>query len=164
MLRAWAVLFLFAGLGLAQVPEGPPPPYFPWWESAISNRLNLTSSQRDQIQEIQRQFRDRMIDERAAAQKAEAAISDLFAADEINDRAANRAIDELVKTREALTRSLTEMSLKLRQVLTAEQWHRLRSFQERREDMRRRGTPLRGPRGNSRGPADQTEPPAPDPR
>ena len=169
-MRALVTALLMTGLALAQMPGGPearppadPPAYFPWWESPISGRLNLSAEQQHQIQEIQRDYRDRMIDQRASVQKAEAAIQDLFAAEKIDERRAKRAIDQMVKVRGDLTRSITEMSLKIREVLTTEQWQQLRSFQA--ENFRRRAGPgpgsgagrrgMRGPRGPDRPPQDQ---------
>jgi len=145
MYRTLAVFLAFAGLGLAQAPNV----YFPWWENAISNRLSLTEDQRDSVRSIQQEYRDRMIDQRAEVEKSDAAIADIFAAEQVDDEDAKRAISQLVEARGALTRSMTEMSLDLRKVLTAEQWRRLRNLQGR---MGRRGVGAEppGPR-NQRG-------------
>lgn len=129
MYRILAILFLFAGLGLAQTP----PAYFPWWERPVSSRLNLNQDQRDNIREILQEYRDKMIDQRARVEKADAAFVDVFAEEEIDEAAAKQAMDELIEARGALTRSMATMSLDLRQILTTDQWRRLRNLQDRQE-------------------------------
>ncbi len=157
MFRLLAVLLTFAGLGLGQAPNA----YFPWWDRPISNRLNLTADQRDNIRSILQSYRDRMIDERAAVEKAEASFADIFAEDEVDDAAVRQAMEELIDARDNLTRSMTTMGLELRQVLTSEQWRRLRDLQERQE--RRGVTPPAGPAAGPRNQRRQAGPPPANP-
>jgi Spy/CpxP family protein refolding chaperone len=114
-----------------------------WWENPVINGLNLSDAQRRQIMSVTREFRNRMVDARAAVEKAEGEMNDLFNDGNAEDRRANDAIDRLAKARADLTRVVSQMSLKLRGVLTAEQWQEL----QRRE--RRPGGP---PDGDPRGP------------
>ncbi len=158
-----AVLLFLTGPLLAQ----PPRAYFPWWEGPLAGSLNLTETQKQQIRNVLREYRDRMIDQRAAVEKAEAAVEDIFNEDKPADADVKAAIEQLVEARGAMTRTFTEMSLKLRRVLTAQQWADL---QRRRSEWRSRAmrdhfSPARrppGPRGPQ--PADRPpEPPSPPP-
>jgi len=155
-----ALLILFSSAVLAQTP---PRAYFPWWESPLSRDLNLTPEQQDQIRSILKQNRAKMIDERAAVEKAEAAVEDLFNEPEVNEAQAEKAIDELVAARGEMTRTFTRMSLKLRQVLTEQQWHRLQARRSQWKSMmwkRRRPAENRWS-GRPRGPASPGAPPPP---
>ncbi len=147
MLKTLGVVLLLA---VAAAAQGPPRAYFPWWESRLTERLDLSEEQHTRIRAILKQYRDQMIDQRGAVEKADAEIEDLFAEQEIDQEHARRTIDRLVTARGEMTRSLTVMSLELRQVLTADQWRRLRELQDKRRDqfMRRRQGPPRGPRGS----------------
>lgn len=139
-----AIAFLLSGV----VASAQPPPYFPWWESRFSDDINLDESQRQRIRDIQREYRDKMIDQRAELEKAEARLEDLFSEPEITDAAAESTVDELIAAREAMTRSLTEMSIELRRVLTLEQWSELREKRRELGDrLRRRPTRGHPPRG-----------------
>lgn len=163
MRTALAMLLFLSGSLLAQ----PPRAYFPWWEGPLTRSLNLTDAQREQIRDILREHRDEMIDRRAAMEKAEAEVEDLFNEEAPEGAKAKAAIDQLVAARGAMTRTFTEMSLKLRRVLTTEQWNDL---QQRRSEwrsrvMRDRASPGRrppGPRGPRPGEG-APEPPSPPP-
>ena len=124
------------------LPAQPPRAYFPWWDGRLVADLNLSTDQREKIRSILRVHRDKLIDERAAVEKAEAEVEDLFAENEIDESKAQPAIDRLVQARSALTRSFTEMGLKLRRVLTMEQWKELQQRRSRGE------RPMRRPRGD----------------
>jgi Spy/CpxP family protein refolding chaperone len=165
-MRTLAILLLLtASTALAQ-----PRPYFPWWEGRFTRDLDLSDEQRQEIRSIQKRYRDLMIDQRAAAEKADARLQDLFDSEEIPAAAAKSAVDTLVEARGAMTRSLTEMSVELRQVLTAEQWRDLQKKQEEMRDrmrnMRDRGRGAGRPRrpgGPPRKSEDPTDGPPPPP-
>jgi len=149
-MKPLALLFvLMAGIALAQ----PPRAYFPWWESRFSEGIGLTEEQKGEIRDIQKKYRNLMIDERANVEKAEGNLSDLFSEDEIDDAATRAAVDRLVAARGEMTRLLTEMSVELRKVLTTGQW---RALEQRRSERRpsrrfdqrmRRGGPAPSPEG-----------------
>jgi len=135
----------------------PPRAYFPWWESPLARELNLTDEQREKITAILKESRAEIIDKRAAVEKAEAEVEDLFAEPVLDQARAQQAIDRLVAARGELTRAFTELSLKLRVVLTQEQWKEL---QQRRPRWRPFGERLRPFRpGKPRGPR---RPPSPE--
>ena len=125
----------------------------PWWDSNIARDLNLTDAQTKQIRATVQEFRGRMFDLRTAASKAESEVQAAFDEDPVDQRKATAAIDQLASTRADLTKALSEMDLKLRTILTAEQWQELKR--------RQRSWPGRGGRrggapsatGTSTGPA-----------
>jgi len=129
---------------------------FPWWDNPLSQGLNLTDAQRTQIAAVVKEYRNRLVDERAAVEKAEGELEDVFGEDTVDQRRAAEAIDHLTAARTELTKSLAQMSLRMRTVLTAQQWQDLQR--------RQRG----GPRGEGkssrrRGPGPGSAPPGPPP-
>lgn len=141
-MRRLLVLAVFLTPALAQ----PPRAYFPWWESPLARELNLSEEQRQKIRQIVRESRNQLIDKRAAAEKAEAELEDLFSEPVIDQARALQAIDRLVAARGDLTRAFAELSLKVRMVLTPEQW---KDLQQRRSRWRPFGA---GPPGAPRPP------------
>lgn len=144
MYRYFLVLALAALPALAQMPRG----VFNWWDSPIAKDLNLTEDQQKQIRSIVRDSRARLIDQRAAAEKAEAEFEDAFNEDAFDQRRAGDALDRLVTARGELMRGFSQMSLRLRALLTPEQYRELqrkrprpapgqelrRELQQRRQD------------------------------
>ncbi len=134
-----AALFLAVLAGPARTQ--PPRAYFPWWDSEVARDISLTGAQRDRIKEVQQRFRDQMIDQRAALEKAEARLEDVYDDESIDEARASAAIEDLITARGAMTRSLTLMSLELRKVLSAEQWaalqKKIRRFRSERFSNRR---------------------------
>jgi Spy/CpxP family protein refolding chaperone len=72
-----------------------------------------------------REFRPHLIDIRAEVEKAEIDLQTQFDQDPVDQGKANQAIDHLIAARSDLTRTLSELSLRLRTVLTAQQWQEL---------------------------------------
>lgn len=119
------ILLLLAGLPLvlsAQPGEG----LRPWWQGPLIDVVNLTDAQRTQIQATTREFRNRLVDARAAVEKAEGELDDIFNDAKVDERRGNDAIDRLARARGDLTKVISQMSLRLRVVLTTEQWQELR--------------------------------------
>jgi Spy/CpxP family protein refolding chaperone len=115
----------------------------PWWESSVSRDLNLSDAQTKQIRTTVQEFRGRMFDLRDAVNKAEGELQSAFNEDPVDQKKANEAIDRLVAARGDLMRATSQMDLKLRTVLTAQQWQELQN--------RQRTWPGPGP-GRRRGP------------
>jgi Spy/CpxP family protein refolding chaperone len=103
----------------------------PWWDRPVVRNLGLSEDQLMQIRAITRESRDRLIQLRAAVRSAEAALADEFSEDRINVDSAQADIEKVVSARGELMRAISEMSLKVRQVLTYSQW----------QELRRRGAP-----------------------
>lgn len=128
LIRSIALLLTLAAAGLlAQPPRG----FFPWWEGPLVRDINLTEDQQRQVREVVREFRGKLIDTRAAVEKAEAEVEDLLNEDQTDARRAGEAVDKLVAARGDMTRAFAQMSLKLRSVLTPQQWRQLRDRQPR---------------------------------
>jgi Spy/CpxP family protein refolding chaperone len=104
---------------------------FPWWDNPLSRDLNLNDTQRTQIQAVVKEYRNRLVDERAAVEKAEGELEDAFSEDTVDQRRAAEAIDHLTAARGELTKSLAQMSLRMRTVLTVQQWQDLQRRQGR---------------------------------
>jgi Spy/CpxP family protein refolding chaperone len=128
------VLILAIPLGLyAQEPRGAQGArggLFPWWDSPIVNGLDLTDAQRAQIHSVIGEYRGRMMEVRGAVQKAESDLDQVFNEDTVDQRRGSEAIDRLTKARADMTKSVSEMSLRMRAVLTTQQWQELRQRQQ----------------------------------
>ncbi len=107
----------------------------PWWSSPFVQDLNLTEAQKTDIRNAVKDSRDRIIEIRATIQKADADVQAAFGENPVDQRKANDAIERLVAARSDMTRTLSQMSLKIRTILTAEQWQEL----QRRQPGRRGG-------------------------
>lgn len=99
---------------------------FPWWDNPVAGSLNLSEAQTKQIRATVQEFRNRLVDARAAVEKAEGAVQDIFEADQPDQQRATVAIDQLGTARAELTRVTTQMSFKLRGILSSSQWQELR--------------------------------------
>jgi Spy/CpxP family protein refolding chaperone len=151
-------LWLLVLLPVALCAQGRPP-FGPWWDGPVVNGLNLSEAQRKQIQTTTRDFRNRLVDARASVQKAEGELDDVFNSDKLDQRRANDAINRLANARGELTKVMSQMSLQLRQVLTAEQWQELQRRERgpQRLDAKPGPEDRRGPGGSKR-----RRPPPPD--
>jgi len=120
-------LFVLPALVVAQTAPGRGPR--PWWDSHISRDLNLTDAQTKQIQSTQQEFRPRMLELRAAVNKAESDLQTVFDEDPVDQHKASDAIDRLAAARSELTKAVSQMDLRFRMVLTAQQWQQLQQRQ-----------------------------------
>jgi Spy/CpxP family protein refolding chaperone len=162
-----------------QMPRGT----FNWWETPLARDINLSEDQRKQIQDTIRGFRPKLIDMRANLEKAELDTEDVLNDDTLDQKRANESIERLVTARGDMTRMMSQMSVKLRAILTTDQWkqlqrkrHEMGQGQGMRQGMgpmnqdgrmnRRQGAGPNGPPpGSGVGgppPAPQAKPPAPE--
>ncbi len=123
MRRLVFLMMLTAAITLGQ--PHPPRGFFAWWDSPIARDLNLKEEQNQQIREVVRSYRNKLIDQRSAMDKAEGDLEDVFNDDKIDQRKANDAVERLANARADMSRTVSQMSLKLRTILTADQWHEL---------------------------------------
>ena len=122
MRRTILLALLLSGSLFAQMPKS----LYAWWSKPVVTRqLNLTNVQRQQIRATVMQFRPHLIDIRAEVTKAEIDLQAQFDHDPVDQGKANQAIERLIAARTDLTRTLSQMSLKLRTVLTEQQWRDL---------------------------------------
>ncbi len=115
----WAVLFSATLFGQA------PRSFYPWWDGQIAENLNLSPGQKDQVRGVVAAYRTRLAEVRAAAMKAEDAVEAVVNEENVNEERANAAIRVLATARYNVTQVVSEMSLKLRMVLTQDQWKEL---------------------------------------
>jgi Spy/CpxP family protein refolding chaperone len=118
-----------------------------WWEGDVSKNANLSEAQQKQVLEIRKEFRPRMMDVQRAVNKADADLAAAFNEDAIDQAKANDAINRLATARAELTRTVSQFSLKLRTVLTAQQWQQLQGARPPWPDR---------PGGRRRGPSTST--------
>lgn len=133
-------IVLIALLAFQPAAAQPPRAYFPWWDQPLAKDLNLTPAQRQKIRTTVHEYRDKLMQERAAVQKAEIDLQDVFDNDTIDITRAFAAVENLARARENLTRTFAEMAVRLRMVLTNQQWHEL---QKRRQQQSNRSGPTR---------------------
>jgi len=137
--RRWLAVILIAVPGALWAQ--PRTVSLPWWENPLASGLTLTESQRTRIQDVVHEYRDRLANLRVEVDQAEAALEAIFNEEVVDQRRGNAAIDRLARTRADLTRAVSEMTLKLRAVLTPQQW----------QELQRRGEEgARGGRGSDR--------------
>ncbi len=141
-----SVILMFL-LSLSAWAQGPRD-FFPWWDTPVARDIKLTDAQQKQVQATVREYRSRLIDVRAGVEKAEGDVADLFNDDQFDTKKANDAVERLVATRSELTRAFSQMSVKLRSVLTAQQW---RELEKRRPHQPMPGH-MQGPRKTMPGP------------
>jgi len=159
--RPWKYLFLVLAVPLALGAQGPRGGLFPWWDGPMVDGLDLTDAQRAQIHSVVQEYRGRMMEVRVAVQKAENDLEQVFNEDTVDQRRGSEAIDRLTKARADMTKSVSEMSLRMRAVLTSQQWQELQRRQpgSRIENAGRGSGPQGGPgrgrrlaKGGSKGP------------
>lgn len=124
MMRWLCALALAASAALGQQPEP-----FAWWDSPLAANLNLSADQQRQIRATVRDFRDQLIEKRAAVQMAEGRLQDAMNEEPVNEGRAKEAIDRVVAARGELMRTVSQMALRMRMVLTPEQWQRVQRRQ-----------------------------------
>jgi len=121
MHRILILALLVAGCASAQMPKG----FYAWWSKPIVKTLNLSPVQQRQIRQTIVQYRPKLIDIRAEVSKAEIDLQAQFDHDPVDPAKTNQAIERLIAARSDLTRTLSQMSLKLRTLLTESQWREL---------------------------------------
>ena len=149
--RRWTYLFvgILLALPAGLSAQGPRGGLFPWWDSPMVNGLDLTDAQRTQIRTVVQEYRGKMMEVRGAVQKAESDLDAVFNEDTVDQHRGSEAIDRLTRARAEMTKSVSEMSLRMRAVLTAQQWQELQRRQ--REQVSRIENAGRGP-GSQGGP------------
>ena len=119
---------------------------FPWWDRPIVKDLGLSDEQLKQIRTTVERSRDRIGQLREAIDAAEVRLKDEMNASSVDSQKAEDAIEKVIAARSELTRAISQMSLKLRLILTTTQWEELQKRQPRRPTFDRGPGPPR-PRG-----------------
>jgi len=105
----------------------PNPETTAWWDQPIVQDLGLSEDQNKKIRATVAEARDRLIELRSAADKAEAVLQETMNEDKVDLRRGQEAIDRVVATRGEMMRAVAQMSLKLRAILTSAQWQILQT-------------------------------------
>ncbi len=149
MIKRWLLTILaIPGALLAQgARQGPAWWESPWWNGPLVQDLDLSEAQRKEIRVTIREYRGHLMDLREAVQRSDGDLDAILRASPVDQRKANEAIDRLANTRGELARTLSQMTLRLRAILTDEQWQQL---EQRASERRPGGGPAdarRGPNG-----------------
>ena len=127
---------MFPAVLLAQRRPGPRqgPAWWesPWWNSPLVQNLDLSEAQRKEIRTTVREYRGHLMDLREAVQRADSDLEIALGESSLDQRKANEAIEHLASARAELTRTLSQMTLRLRTILTNEQWQELQKRQAER--------------------------------
>jgi Spy/CpxP family protein refolding chaperone len=113
------------GLLLAAAAGAQNPIMVPWWEGPLVRDLNLSEDQQKRIRSTVSGSRSKIILLRATLEAAEADLGDLMADDPVDAKKGGAAIEKVLAARTDLGRQVAQMSLALRQILTAAQWREL---------------------------------------
>ena len=129
-MKIFLILALSTSL-FAQMPNS----LYPWWSNKLVVRqLSLTPTQIQQIRGVVSHYRPELLEDRAKVLRAEQTLEDLFNHDPVDQTKTTQAIEQFITARTGLTRSLSELSLKLRVLLTATQWQQLQRLRPNRRD------------------------------
>jgi Spy/CpxP family protein refolding chaperone len=132
-------------------PQRPPRPPVAWWDNPVANGLELTEAQKTRVDRIRKDSTDRVILKRDAVDRAERELDAVFAAfngTKADWDRAKLAIDALAQARGDLTKEMSIVMLKMRAVLTIDQWKMLESRAQSapgRDRDKGRGRGFRGP-------------------
>jgi Spy/CpxP family protein refolding chaperone len=152
-MRKVLILAALAGMLFAQPPPHQSVAAQAWWQnSGTVTSLNLSEAQMKSLNQIKQSYVNRLNELYQLAKKADSALEDIFNQPTQDDLKAEAAVDQYANARDNLTRELTHLSLKMRSVLTAEQWQQLENMENGR------GGPRPGKGRGPRGPAPAAAP------
>lgn len=134
-----------------------------WWnDPMLAQKLNITADQKQKMDGIYEQYKLKLIDLNADLQKQELLLQPMISSDNPDRDKTLAQIDAVVNARAALEKENAEMLFAIRETLTPDQWHKLRTMHGRHRMGRDGG---RGGRGQWRRPMhpgqEHQGPPAP---
>jgi len=113
-----------------------------WWSSPIVQNMDLSETQRKEIRGTVGQYRGHLLDLREAVQRADNDLEIALNESPVDQRKASDAIERLATARGELTRTLSQMTLRLRTIQSNEQSQEL---QKRQAERRAAPTPPAAP-------------------
>ena len=123
-----------------------------WWDNPdVAKDLNLAADQKQKMDDIFQQSRIKLIDLHASLQKEEATLEPLINADSPDETKVLAQIDRVAQARAELEKANARMLLSVRQVLTVDQWTKLKATRAQRM--------ARGPHGGAYGAPGAAPPP-----
>jgi Spy/CpxP family protein refolding chaperone len=100
-----------------------------WWkDSGTAKAVGLTDAQAGQIEQAFLEHRLKLIDLQADVDKQETQMQALLDADQADESQLTSRLDQLLSARTQLEREVSMMSLRIRGLLSADQWKKLRSI------------------------------------
>jgi Spy/CpxP family protein refolding chaperone len=106
-----------------------------WWkDDYIAQQINLTPEQIKRMDTIFEQSKLQLIDMRATLQKQEVLLEPLLSANPVDTTRTMAQIDKVAQARADLEKANAKMLLRIRGVLTPEQWTKLNERHGRRRD------------------------------
>ena len=101
-----------------------------WWkDSKMAQQVQVSDNQIQEIEQIFREHRLRLIDLFANVQRQETMLEPLISADNPDDSLVENQIDKIAAARGELEKANARMLLSIRRVLTLEQWKKLQSLE-----------------------------------
>jgi len=112
------ILFFMEGFDL---PEGK------WWlnEEVVRN-LQITEAQQKELGKIYYSHLEKAIDLKAKVEKEELKLREMLDQKEINEKELLSQVDRLLEARNSLERARAELFVKVRIILTPEQWQKVK--------------------------------------
>jgi Spy/CpxP family protein refolding chaperone len=108
-------------------------PFGAWWKnSEVVKELQLSDAQVKQIEQTFLEYRLKLIDLRADVERQETKLQPLLEADQPSEQQVGSQVDAVVAARGKLEKTNTMMMLAIRNVLSVEQWKKLKTIQHRR--------------------------------
>ncbi len=99
-----------------------------WWKNPeLAQRIGLTDDQAQQLDKISYQSQLKMIDLQATLEKERLTLGHELQADHPNEDAVLGQVDKVSQARAAVERSRVQTMLSMRNVLTLEQWKKLKT-------------------------------------
>jgi len=141
-----------------------------WWnDPKLAQEVGLTADQQKKMDDILQQNRLKLIDLNAALQKQEATMQPLMEAEQPDENKILAQIDAIAQARAELEKGNARMLLGIRQVLTPDQWTKLKALRaEKKEQWGREGRGMRRGPGGPGGPGSAGDgpggPPPPQPQ
>ncbi len=133
--------------GQGQPRQGPAWWEMPWWNSPLVRNLNLSEAQMRDIRAAVREYRGPLMDLRQSVQRADGDLEAVLAVTPVDQHRATEAIDRLANARADMTRTISQMTVRLRGILTDEQWQELHQRASERGPGGRFGRGRGGPPG-----------------
>lgn len=159
MTRICATVLLLAGLGMAQGPmphAGPPADgnefyafehrpmghFGVWWRNPeIAQKVGVSESQVQQLDQVLQAHRLKTIDLRAALEREEVRMEPIMHAANPDEKQVLAQIDKIAAQRVQMEKANVQTMFALRRVLTPEQWKKLHSLEPFGRGMHRMGGP-----------------------
>lgn len=118
------------GRGSPGHPIYPFPPGKWWTDPTMIQRLGLTAEQQEKMESLFQQSRLKLIDLSASLEKQEAILDPLVQADHPDEPKILAQIDRVAQARAELEKANARFLVGIRNLLTADQWHKLQADSE----------------------------------